>query len=78
MKAQSQPREWCVGSDFIAVCRQNERRGRLDHFNSWELKEFSEFIELMDLTDLPVLGKKCMRFISDGVLMSRLDKILIL
>lgn len=57
--------------------QKNERKGISNQFNHKEAKEFTDFIEATKPVDLPVLGKKISWFSSDGILMSRLDMILI-
>lgn len=75
--------ELCFGvfwGYFNAVICQAERKGVEvgEHGSSLvESLEFGAFIEEMRLLDLPLLDRRFSRFYSNGVSMSRLDRVLI-
>ncbi|MCH87170.1 LINE-1 reverse transcriptase like, partial [Trifolium medium] len=72
--------EWCVVGDFNAVLHCGERKGLSladRHGSSTELIEFGEFVRDMELVDLPVLGRKFTWFHSNGIAMSRIDRVLV-
>ncbi|MCI33103.1 endonuclease/exonuclease/phosphatase family protein, partial [Trifolium medium] len=71
---------WCVLGDFNAVLHSDERRGLNQHNPSSppaEIAEFRDFVVNMDLTDIPVLGRKFTWFHSNGITMSRIDRVLV-
>lgn len=71
---------WCILGYFNAVICQAERKGVEvgEHGSSLvESLEFGAFIEEMGLVDLPLLDRRFSRFYSNGVFMSKLDRVLI-
>jgi exonuclease III len=71
---------WCLLGDFNAVLDRNERRGLHQlgiNSTSAELIEFRNFVSDMNLFDLPILGRRFTWFHSNGISMSRIDRVLI-
>ncbi|CAI8592488.1 unnamed protein product [Vicia faba] len=77
LKARHTNREWCFGGDFNDVKSLRERKGRLQHCNNLEMKEFGEFIEDSSFVDIHCKGKKFSWFSSDGKAMSRIGRFLV-
>jgi hypothetical protein len=71
---------WCVVGDFNAVRRRGERRGvgsLTTPLLSAEMREFDRFIDNMKVEDLNPVGGKFTWFHSNGVAMSRIDRVLV-
>jgi hypothetical protein len=69
---------WCIMGDFNAIADPNERRGiGVSNLVGREVTEFREFISQMELVDLPLLGRQFTWFHTNGIAMSRLDRVLI-
>ncbi|MCI74090.1 endonuclease/exonuclease/phosphatase family protein, partial [Trifolium medium] len=69
---------WCVLGDFNAVLYRDERKGMQQlgsNVPSAELIEFGNFVSDMGLVDLPVLGRRFTWFHSNGISMSRIDRV---
>ncbi|GKV07790.1 hypothetical protein SLEP1_g19511 [Rubroshorea leprosula] len=66
---------WCVGGDFNAVTRVEERAGCKDP--TIEMNDFNSFIHDAGLIDLPLIGRKYTWYSSNGRQMSRIDRFLI-
>lgn len=69
---------WCLVSDFNAVSKQEERKGRGNQSLGKEMEEFRAFATYMELLDLPLLGRKFTWYRPDGSAMSRIDRFLLL
>ncbi|MCH79914.1 RNA-directed DNA polymerase (Reverse transcriptase), partial [Trifolium medium] len=72
--------EWCVLGDFNSVRAISERKGvnsGESQVLSPEMVGFNGFLEDLDLMDLPLLGRRFTWAHSNGVSMSRIDRILI-
>ncbi|MCH79506.1 LINE-1 reverse transcriptase like [Trifolium medium] len=71
---------WCVVGDFNAVRRREERRGiglLTPSLCSVERREFNSFLISLNLEDLNPVGGAFTWFHSNGVAMSRLDRMLV-
>jgi hypothetical protein len=71
---------WCILGDFNAVLNVGERKG-VNHVGagspSAEIVEFSNYVSDMELVDLPTLGRRFTWFHSNGISMSRIDRVLV-
>jgi exonuclease III len=71
---------WGLVGDFNAVLQRDERKGvnqSLVNSHNTEIVEFGEFVREMELVDLPVIGRKFTWFHSNGISMSRIDRMLV-
>ncbi|XP_019433996.1 PREDICTED: uncharacterized protein LOC109340725 [Lupinus angustifolius] len=68
---------WCMAGDFNSILNRDERRGSSSSLVSSDCVEFSQFVEDLELLDLPLVGSKFTWFVSNGSVMSRLDRFLI-
>nr|KYP40532.1 hypothetical protein KK1_038131 [Cajanus cajan] len=68
---------WCIVGDFNTVRRLDERKGVTGDYGARDMEEFNSFIRNMELIDVPLVGKR-FTFRSDGSMMSRLDRVLVL
>ncbi|GKV46541.1 hypothetical protein SLEP1_g53515 [Rubroshorea leprosula] len=66
---------WCLGGDFNAVTKVEERAGCKD--TTTEMNEFNSFIQDAGLIDLALIGRKYTWYSSNGRQMSRIDRFLI-
>jgi hypothetical protein len=71
---------WCVLGDFNAILNSGERKG-VNHLGSVspsvELVEFNNFVTNMELVDLPILGRRFTWYHTNGISMSRIDRVLV-
>jgi len=78
LKQQYHNMAWCFCGYFIAVRRDDERKGvRGCSRQRKEIDIFNCFIENNGLLDIPFVGKKYTWFKSNGTAKSRLDRILV-
>jgi endonuclease/exonuclease/phosphatase family metal-dependent hydrolase len=73
-------RMWCIVGDFNAVRSSDERRGvSLLSPNSYsvEMRDFNRFIERMEVEDINLVGGKFTWFHSNGIAMSRIDRMMV-
>jgi hypothetical protein len=73
-------RMWCIVGDFNAVRSSDERRGvSLLSPNSYsvEMRDFNRFIERMEVEDINWVGGKFTWFHSNGIAMSRIDRMMV-
>jgi hypothetical protein len=80
MKRQYGRGVWGLVGDFNATLNYEERRGVNSPIHSSsrvEVTEFGEFVRDMGLMDLPLLGRKFTWFHSNGISMSRIDRMLV-
>jgi hypothetical protein len=71
---------WCVVGDFNAVRNRDERRGvglSNPSLHATEIREFDGFITNLFLEDLHPMGGNFTWFHSNGVAMSRIDRMLV-
>ncbi|MCI49107.1 endonuclease/exonuclease/phosphatase family protein, partial [Trifolium medium] len=71
---------WCVTGDFNSVREVSERRGvgsALSNNQYREVEEFVTFLEDLEMIDLPLIGRRLTWFHTNGVTMSRLDRVLL-
>ncbi|MCH82424.1 hypothetical protein A2U01_0003230 [Trifolium medium] len=71
---------WCVVGDFNAVRRREERRGvslLTPSSSSVEIREFDSFVRNLNLEDLSPVGGKFTWIHSNGVAMSRIDRMMV-
>jgi hypothetical protein len=71
---------WCVVGDFNAMRRSEERRGigtLAPSSPSMEMREFDHFITSMGLEDIHTVGGNFTWFHSNGITMSRIDRVLV-
>jgi hypothetical protein len=69
---------WCVVGDFNSVLESSDRRGvGVASSGGREMEEFRDFVRQLEMVDLPLLGRQFTWFHSNGLTMSRLDRILI-
>jgi hypothetical protein len=67
---------WCIVGDFNSVVNTNERRGiGVGAGASREVEEFGNFLRELEMFDLPLLGRQFTWFHTNGITMSRLDRI---
>jgi len=68
---------WCVIGDFNLV-RQEERKSMISVTGySREIKGFKKFIEKFELVDIPLVGRKFTWYKPNGLVKSRIDKVLV-
>jgi hypothetical protein len=69
---------WCVVGDYNSVLESSDRRGvGVASSGGREMEEFRDFVRQLEMVDLPLLGRQFTWFHSNGLTMSRLDRILI-
>ncbi|MCH90185.1 endonuclease/exonuclease/phosphatase family protein, partial [Trifolium medium] len=71
---------WCVVGDFNSVIDMTEQRGvgfDVLNYPSREMMEFGKFLSDMELVDMPITGRQFTWIHSNGVTLSRLDRILV-
>ena len=69
---------WCVVGDFNSVRRQEERKSMISVIDySREIKGFNEFIERSELVDIPLVGRKFTWYKPNGLVKSRIDRVLV-
>jgi hypothetical protein len=71
---------WGLIGDFNAILNREERRGQNAANSSStrnEIVEFGDFVQAMNLIDMPVLGRQFTWFHSNGIAMSRLDRLMV-
>jgi hypothetical protein len=69
---------WCVVGDFNSVMDPSDRRGvGVASSGGRDMEEFRDFVRQLEMVDLPILGRQFTWFHSNGITMSRLDRILI-
>ncbi|XP_058765404.1 uncharacterized protein LOC131638877 [Vicia villosa] len=77
LKNRFQPGEWCIGGNFNAVCKSDERKGIGPCSSVAELHEFDEFICSMEMIDIPMFGNHFTWFNLAGSTCSKLDRFLV-
>ncbi|XP_068498435.1 uncharacterized protein [Phaseolus vulgaris] len=69
---------WCIIGDFNSVRRQEERKSVVAITDySREIKAFNDFIESSELADIPLVGRKFTWFKPNGLVKSRIDRVLV-
>ena len=69
---------WCIIGDFNSIRMQKERRSEMSESDySREIKGFNEFIESSELADIPLVGRKFSWFKPNGLVKSRIDRVLV-
>jgi len=69
---------WCVIGDFNSIRRQEERKSVISNTDySREIKGFNDFIERSELVDIPLVGRKFTWFKPNGLVKSRIDRVLV-
>jgi len=69
---------WCIIGDFNSIRRQEERKSVMSDYDySREIKGFNEIIESSKLADIPLVGRKFTWFKPNGLVKSRIDRVLV-
>jgi len=69
---------WCIIGDFNSIRRQEERKNVFSSSDySREIKSFNDFIESSELVDIPLVGRKFTWFKPNGLVKSRIDRVLV-
>ena len=69
---------WCTIGDFNSIRRQEERKSLVSSSDySREIKGFNDFIESSELVDIPLVGRKFTWFKPNGLVKSRIDRVLV-
>ncbi len=69
---------WCIIGDFNCIRRQEERKSLVSCSDySREIKGFNDFIESFELVDIPLVGRKFTWFKPNGLVKSRIDRVLV-
>jgi len=69
---------WCAVEDFNSIRRSGERRSvKSSHVYRGETRRFNAFIEKSDLFDIPMVGRKFIWYKPNGLVKSKIDRILV-
>jgi len=69
---------WCVVGDFNSIKRARERRNAgMDGDHRREMRRFNEFMESSELFDIPMMGRNFTWYKPNGLIKSRIDRILV-
>ena len=69
---------WCVIGDFNSIRRQEERKSLISVSDySREINGFNDFIEKSELVDIPLVGRKFTWYKPNGMVKSRIDRVLV-
>ena len=69
---------WCIIGDFNCIRRQEERKSLVSCSDySREIKGFNDFIESSELVDIPLVGRKFTWFKPNGLVKSRIGRVLV-
>jgi len=69
---------WCVVGDFNSIITKEERKSLVSGSNySREIHGFNEFIEKAELLDIPMVGRKFTWYKPNGMVKSRIDRVLV-
>jgi len=68
---------WCIVGDFNSIRRREERKSLLSvsEYDS-EIVGFNNFIEKAELVDIPMTGRKLTWYKPNGLVKSRIDRVL--
>jgi len=77
-RRKSNTKAWCVVGDFNSIRRVGERRNvGLDGDHRREMKRFNDFIEGSELFDILMARRKYTWYKPNGMIKSRIDRILV-
>jgi len=69
---------WCIIGDFNSIRWQEERNSlMLTSDYSREIKGFNDYIEISELVDIPLVGRKFTWYKPNGMVKSRIDRVLV-
>jgi len=69
---------WCIIGDFNSIRLQEERKSLMSTSDySREIKGFNDFIESSELVDISLVGRKFTWYKPNGLVKSRIDKVLV-
>jgi len=70
---------WCAVGDFNSISSREKRKNLIFVFDySREIKGFNAFIEEAELTDIPLTGRKFTWYKPNGLVKSRIGRVLVL
>jgi len=77
-RREQNTKTWCVVGDFNSIRSLGERRNaKFDANHRREMRRFNEFIENKELVDIPMVGRKYTWYKPNGLVNSRIDRILV-